>query len=358
MRHHVVKRSYSCSDGLTPSRTLDLKEDYLIMNTQNIVKSLCIVATLAVAIPASANEIYAYIPTLKQTVQVTNFLPISEAGGKDTYNPTISPYGFQVVAETWSTNYTNADCEITNILTHVTTPLAGTLGCNNAAWSPNGKFIAYDNSNANYPVSNTNIYIIPAGGGTPILVRAAAYDARWSPDSSMLVFEDLSSMYLTSGISVLKTINLATKTETTISAGQPYDYQNPAWSPNGKFITYNRGVYDPTLGYVANDDVYIVPVDRNGNVTGPATQMTFGGEGSNIYNQNPSFSPDSRSIAFQSNGYGTSPVTDYNFFIYLISLADRSAPVPKLLTGLPGGANYNPAFSSDLPFLVYSGQDP
>ncbi len=309
-------------------------------NKYFFVRSISILSLLAVATPTLANNIFVIDLKKGKTVQVTHFAPpcSDQENAADTYNPTLSPDGKNVVAEYYPGCYTESYCAVTNIKTGVTTQLAGTLGCNNAAWSPNGEFIAYDTS-TNGTETIGNIYVVPANGGISTLVRSLGVNARWSQDSNKLVFTDATDR----NMGTVNTINLTTKQETIVAEAFNPTGVTSDWSGDGKTIVFNR-----TLPNYSADNLFTVPVDHEGNVTGPEVQVTFDPDGSSIYNQNPSFSNDNKTIAYGSN-IGS---TDFNFQIFSIPATGGDF---MHVGGFPQGGNYNPAYSKNGQYIVWSG---
>ena len=74
---------------------------------------------------------------------------------------------------------------ITDVETHVSTPLPGGDGGNDASWSPNGYWILFDRRWSD----DANLYILPPTGGTPRLVVSNAVNGDWAPYSQRIVFE-------------------------------------------------------------------------------------------------------------------------------------------------------------------------
>jgi len=97
------------------------------------------------------------------------------------YNPSWSKDGKKVVHDV-----ADADSHklyITDVKTHISTPLNGSDGGNDAVWSPNGQWIVFDRRWYDDP----NLYILPSKGGTPQPVVKNAVNGDWSPDSQRMV---------------------------------------------------------------------------------------------------------------------------------------------------------------------------
>ena len=115
---------------------------------------------------------------------------------------------------------------ITDVDTGSSHPLKGAVdGGNDAAWSPNGLWIAFDRR----WVGDQSIYIVPFTGGQRRLVRENAVSANWSPNGLRIVYQDLADG------GKVKTVGLLGNVVITVA-----DYgENPAWSPDGKWIAYS-----------------------------------------------------------------------------------------------------------------------
>ena len=207
---------------------------------------------------------------------------------------------------------------ITDISNGVSTLLTGAEGGNDASWSPNGNYIAFDRS----VVGDASIYIVPAGGGTRTLVRANAIDAEWSNNSKRLVFTDITDYSL-------RTVDLNGGTETVLG---PLGI-NPSWSPDGKYIAYSDG-----------NSIYTIAVNEFGLPKGSPRQITF--DGPYVYNSQPSWSNNSKTIVFHSNRVSG------NFDLWKISALGGT---PSFLTGSPYYGDYDPCYSKNGKYVAYAG---
>jgi len=130
----------------------------------------------------------------------------------------------------------------------------------NPVWSPDGRYIAF----CRIQKSATGIYIIPALGGTERKVRDTHWEERefyevfwyfgrlsWSPDGKLLAFSDRPSSSEPTSIYLLPLDSLTVRRLTSTS-GRPGDY-NPAFSPDGKTLAFNRGSQGVT-------SIYTIPV--------------------------------------------------------------------------------------------------
>ena len=126
----------------------------------------------------------------------------------------------------------------------------------NPVWSPDGRYIAF----CRIQKGATGIYIVPALGGTERKVRDTHWEERefyevfwyfgrlsWSPDGKLLAFSDRPSSSEPTSIYLLSLDSLTVRRLTSTS-GRPGDY-NPAFSPDGKTLAFNRGSQGVTSIY-------------------------------------------------------------------------------------------------------------
>jgi len=227
------------------------------------------------------------------------------------YNPSWSPDGKKIVHDV-----TDADFHalyVTDVKTHVSNPLPGADGGNDAAWSPNGKWIVFDRRWNDDP----NLYLLPPTGGTPKLVVSNAVNGDWSPDSRRLVFEHDGALW---------TARVKGDDEKQIAeAGS-----SPVWSPNGMWIAYDL-----------NGDIWKVRVNAAGARIGDPIQLTS----SPAYEAGATWSRDSKQIAFFSDASGDAD-------IWQIS-AEGGTPVRLARTSIYG--DYDPAYASSGQYIAYDG---
>jgi Tol biopolymer transport system component/DNA-binding winged helix-turn-helix (wHTH) protein len=129
----------------------------------------------------------------------------------------------------------------------------------NPVWSPDGHYIAF----CRIQKGETGIYIVPALGGAERKVRDTHWEERefyevfwyfgrlsWSSDGKFLAFSDRASSSEPTSIFLLSLDTLAVRRLT--SPGLPGDY-NPAFSPEGRTLAFNRGSQGVT-------SIYTLPV--------------------------------------------------------------------------------------------------
>jgi Tol biopolymer transport system component len=160
------------------------------------------------------------------------------------------------------------------------------------AWSPDGMELAYTLQIGNYPV-NSDIYVVRADGSHP---RRLTHDGRsgapaWSADGRRIVFThashdpavnvDVSATSLWTMRSDGSDIRPLTEEH----SDRTYDAE-PAWSPDGSEIAFDRG--QPSSSGISSD-LYLVKPDGSGvrKIADSASD--------------PAYSPDGIKIAFTSD---------------------------------------------------------
>jgi dipeptidyl aminopeptidase/acylaminoacyl peptidase len=220
-------------------------------------------------------------------------------------------------------------------------PLTSTQGGKSGlAWSPDGKRIAYASQGGIWVVSASGgsphrLTNAPAGGGDPR--QATDRTPRWSPDGRWVLFQSGRR-----GINSLLVVSADGNTTSFLTSAKE-EAENGRWSPSGDEIAYvtrekeyfsgriNLLKFDAHTGQSAGDPItlYTAPVDRGGGwairsaVWSPdgktlATVLQNsgwnhvyllspkGGEPKQITDgafedDDPTFSPDGKSISFISN---------------------------------------------------------
>ena len=127
-------------------------------------------------------------------------------------------------------------------------------------WSPDGRYIAF----CRIQQGQTGIYMVSALGGAEHKVRDTHWEERefyevfwyfgrisWSPDGKLLAFSDRQTSAGPTSIFLLSLDTLAARKLT--SPGLPGDY-NPAFSPDGRTLAFNRGSQGVT-------SIYTIPAE-------------------------------------------------------------------------------------------------
>lgn len=224
------------------------------------------------------------------------------------------------------------------------------------AWAPGGGLIAY----TSYMRNNPDLYVGPAAGGRPKQIskyRGMNTGASWAPDGSKLVLT-LSK----DGSPDIYVINAADGTVIRRITNDKAIDTSPAWSPDGSQIAFvsdrnggpqifvapagggaarqvtKVGSYNTTptwsprpgkqvLAYTTRDGATydIVTLDLG---SGQMVRITQN-EGSN---EEPSFSPNGRAIAFARAGQGV-----------FIANADGTGKAVKVWSGSATGVDWGPA---------------
>jgi Tol biopolymer transport system component/C-terminal processing protease CtpA/Prc len=183
-------------------------------------------------------------------------------------------------------------------------------GMKHPALSPDGKRIAFD--------WHGDIWVAPVEGGRAERVTQDPADEEkpaWSPDGSAIVFSSDKS-----GNRDLFVVTLKTGAVRQLTFHSSDD-DAPAWSPDGKWIAFQSN-RDSNLDLPLNNgvwDLWRMPAEG-----GTATRVTrFRGE-------NPAWSPDGKTIAYDrySSGYGDG---EHNIFVIA---SDGSGRPLEIASGL------------------------
>ena len=297
------------------------------------VATLAVGAWAAVANAQSTVHLYIYDTHTGVVTQATG--PMD----RDPYNASFSNNGKMLVHDltdtvTWAPQLLG----VTDLAKGTTTSL-GVEG-DNAVWSPNGKQIAYGAQDPNV----VQLRVIPAAGGTPVAVRDWAVDPSWSNNSRRLAFSDWFNGFV-------GTVGLdGTETKFDFDTLGSYDGYgcNPSYSPDGKLIVYQRyecywGVPGPLM---------IIPVNEKGQALGAPYPITSGA----YYAAHPSFSNDGKTIVF-SGIMVTDPAVGpvpAEAGLYTVSVYGGDQ---VLLLDRPGKGDWDPAYSNNGRYIVFSGPE-
>ena len=301
------------------------------MSTRHIwltVATLAVGAWATVANAQSTVHLYIYDTHTGAVTQATGPMEL------DPYNASFSNDGKKLVHDL--TGGWPQLVGVTDLAKGTTTSL-GVAG-DNAVWSPNGKFIAYGNFSdwvdSGYTVP-IQLRVIPAAGGEPVSVRDWALEPSWSNNSRRLAFVDV-------GYGYIGTVGLD-GSETNLGALGAYGC-NPAYSPDGKLIVYTQSEY--CYPFPSPGPLMIIPVNEQGQALGAPYPITSGA----YYADHPSFSNDGKTIVFSGNA-GSDP---NEFGLYTVSVYGGD---PVVLFDRPGKGEWDPAYSKNGRYVVFSGEE-
>ncbi|MFQ5570250.1 MAG: DPP IV N-terminal domain-containing protein [Rhodothermales bacterium] len=203
--------------------------------------------------------------------------------------PVFSPDGNKVAFTWMGPQGDNADIYVK--LVHSETPfrLTNDAAYEHApAWSPDGSRIAFMRRDQ----QGCSIHLVPSQGGPSRKLASCGAnrygDLTWSPDGRWVAFNDRTSPEEAFSMVLLSPTTLEKRT-LTVPPRDTWGDHDPAFSPDGRFLSFTRSVTD------GMQDVYVVPVTG-----GETTRLTF--DSRNIFGH--TWTPDGKHILFSSNRTG------------------------------------------------------
>ncbi len=250
-------------------------------------------------------------------------------------------------------------------------------------WSPDGKFLAFLSSrkDSDGNEGKTQVYLLNRMGGEAQRLTDTSQDVddfEWAPDGKRLVLvlrdptpEELEAAtkkakdaddgadkkskaqrpwvidrlqfktdtvgYLDRRRNHLYVFDLASKAKRQVTSGD-FDDSQPSWSPDGKLLAFesNRTMPDPDRSY--NSDIWVVAADANDQGAHPTQVTNFPGE-----KHHPSWSPDAKWLTYEAS-------TDLKLFYYAtkhVAISPIDGGEAKILTKAFDRMAGNPRFAPD-----------
>jgi len=200
-------------------------------------------------------------------------------------------------------------------------------------WSPDGKYLAFLSSRN---AGKSQVWLLNHLGGEAVRLTEAVQgvsDFEWSPDSTRLV------------------LVLQDPKPEDAEAAKDKDKDKPAPKPKTPppFVIDRLQFKEDTVGYLDRRRTHLYVFDV---ASKKVTQITSGD-----YDDNePAWSPDSKSLAFTSNHSTPDPDRNFNSDIWVVAAdnTDKGAHLAQVTTNL--GADRSPAWSPDGKWIAFVSQ--
>jgi len=215
------------------------------------------------------------------------------------------------------------------------------------AWSPDGTQIAFTHDYRPFN-HETDIFVMDANGGNlrPVTSNFEAYnfEPTWSPDGTQIAFQNGGAIYKTA-------FPPAGEPPTGLvvpSDAVQFDF-GPDWSPDGTLVAFTDltefcSPRPPGCVGWANIDV----VDPN---SGQIRALTTGQD---AFNENPSFSPDGRTVLFSRDLPRGDPPVGREVDLYTVPTSGGTA---TRLTDTPTFDEVEPVWSPDGTKIAFTGRE-
>jgi dipeptidyl aminopeptidase/acylaminoacyl peptidase len=326
------------------------------------------------------------VPAPPRAITIDDYFQI-----RDVAQPELSPDG-QWVAYAVRTKMLKEDKNeqrLWMVSTHGGDPLPMTaegVSSSHPRWSPDGKYLAFLSSRNS---GKSQVWLLNRLGGEAVRLTETVQgvnDFEWSPDSTRLAlvlqdpkpedseapkdkdkdkptpakpktqppyvidrlqFKEDTVGYLDRRRTHLYIFDVAAKSLTQVTSGD-YDDNEPTWSPDGKSLAFtsNRSVPDPDRNF--NTDIWVVAANNTDKGAHP-TQIT-----TNLgADRSPTWSPDGKWIAFVSQ----TDVKAIDYATHHLAIAPSTGGEEKVLTLAFDRSVRRPRFSADGRSIYFLAED-
>jgi len=210
---------------------------------------------------------------------------------------------------------------------------------NDHAISFDGKMLALSSSREGLPGGGSTVYTVPLSGGNPRLITEGtpSYLHGWNPNG-----KEVAIVAKRNGETVynIYKVSLNDRKETALTSNKATHVDGPEYSPDGKYIYYNANI-SGTM------QIWRMKPDGSGK-----EQLTF----EEYHNWFPHISPDGNSMVFISFPPDIDPDAHPSYKEVMLRVMKLSSPgAPKVVAYLYGGqGTINvPSWSPDSRYLAF-----